>query len=83
MTTAVGTEAYALGVSANNTANYAYGSSNAGGGLSNTAFNEIATSNTTASNVTFVTHELADISGTTPPATDYTDTITLIGAGSF
>lgn len=79
----IGTEAYALGVSADNTTNYAYGGGTTGGGLSTSTFNEIATNSSPASNVTFVTHELADISNTTPPATDYTDTITEIGAGSF
>jgi hypothetical protein len=81
--TGPGNEAYALGVSANNTANYAYGGGTTGGGLSTTVFNQIATTGAPASNVTFVTHELANISATTPPATDYTDIITEIGAGSF
>ncbi len=79
----IGTEAYAFGVSAFNTASYAYGGGTTGGGLSTGTFNQIATSNTTATNATFVSHELADISATSPPASDYTDTITLIGAGSF
>lgn len=78
-----GTEGYGLGVSADNTSNYAYGGGTTGSGLSNTAFNEIATNGSPAANVTFVTHELANISGTTPAASDYTDTITEIGAGSF
>ena len=80
---AIGTEAYALGVTTDNTANYAYGGGTTGGGLSSTAFNEIASSGSSASNVTTVLHELADITGATAPSTDYTDTITVIGAGSF
>lgn len=79
----IGTEAYAFGVSTFNTSSYAYGGGTTGGGLSTGTFNEIATNNAVASNATFVTHELADISATSPPASDYTDTITLIGAGSF
>ena len=81
-----GHAAYGLGVSgspAYNTANYAYNSGTTGGGLSNSIFNEIATSSSAASNAQFTTHELANITNTTPPATDYTDTITEIGAGSF
>ena len=78
-----GTEAYALGVSAFNTTNYAYNSGTTGGALSSSAFNTIASNNSTATNATTVLHELVDISATTPPATDYTDTITVIGAGSF
>ncbi len=79
----LGTEAYALGVSANNTANYAYGGGTSGGGLSSSAYNQIATNASPAANVTTVLHELADISGTTPPGTDYTDTITVVGSGQF
>ncbi len=79
----IGTEAYALGVSANNTTDYAYGGGTTGGGLSSSAFNQVATSASPANNVTQVLHELADISPTTPPGSDYTDTITVIGTGSF
>jgi hypothetical protein len=82
-TMATGSEQYALGLSAFNTTNYAYNGGTTGGGLSNSAYNQIATSNTTATGATTVLHELVDISATTPPATDYTDTITVIGAGSF
>jgi len=80
---AIGTEKFALGVSAFNTTNYAYNSGTTGGGLSSSAYNQIATSASPASNATTVLRELVDISGITPPATDYTDTITVIGAGSF
>jgi len=80
---AIGTEKYALGVSTNNTANYAYGGGTTGGGLSSSAFNQIATNGSAANNVTQVLHELVDISPTTQPGADYTDTITVIGTGSF
>ncbi len=79
----IGTEAYALGVSANATTNYAYNAGTTGGALSSTAFNRIATSATPAANVTQVLHELVDIAGTTQPGVDYTDTITVIGSGQF
>lgn len=79
----IGTEAYALGVSANATTNYAYNGGTTGGALSNTAFNRIATSSTSAANVSQVLHELVDIAGTTQPGTDYADTITVIGSGQF
>jgi hypothetical protein len=78
-----GTEQYGLGVSANATTNYTYTGSNHGGALSSSAFNSIATSGTTATNVAQTLHELVNISATTQPASDYADTITLIGAGSF
>ena len=82
-TMTTGSEQYALGVSAFNTTNYAYNSGTTGGALSSTAFNTIASNNAAANGVTTVLHELVDISPTSPPATDYTDTITVIGAGSF
>jgi hypothetical protein len=78
-----GHNAFGLAATSNNTANYAYNGGTTGGGLSSSAFNEIATSASPASSVTVLTKELTNISATTPPATDYTDTITLIGAGSF
>lgn len=78
-----GTNQYGLGVSTNGTTNYAYGGGTTGSGLSNTAFNEIATNASPASGLTTTLHEVADIVATQPPATDYTDTITVIGAGSF
>lgn len=78
-----GTEGYGLGVSADNTTNYAYGGGTTGGALSNSTFYEIASSSTQATGVTFTTHELLDISSTTPAASDYADTITEIGAGSY
>jgi hypothetical protein len=91
-----GTEGYGMGVVTSgtdtgitNTTNYAYGGGTTGSGLSTSSYNEIATATGPASGSTgsstdsIVTHELANISASTAPATDYTDTITLIGAGSF
>jgi hypothetical protein len=78
------TEAYALGVTtANATTNYADAGGNTGGGLSATAYNEIASAAIPGSSVGVTVKELADISGTTPAAVDYGDTITIVGAGSF
>ena len=77
-----GHAAYGLGVSADNTTNYAYGGGTTGGGLSTSTFNEIATLGTPGS-ANFTAHELANIATSTPAATDYSDVVTLIGAGSF
>lgn len=80
----IGTEAYALGVTtANATTNYADAGGITGGGLSSTVYNEIASAAVPGSSVGVTVKELADISGTTPAAPDYGDTITIIGAGSF
>jgi hypothetical protein len=78
-----GTEQYGLGVATDPTTNYAYGGGTTGSGLSTTVYNEIATAATPASGVTTVIHELADVSATTQAAQDYSDVITLVGAGSF
>jgi hypothetical protein len=80
----LGTEAYALGVTtANATTAYADAGGITGGGLSATALNEIASAAIPGSSVGVTVKELADISGTTPAAPDYGDTITIIGDGSF
>jgi len=80
----IGTEKYALGVTtANATANYADAGGTTGSGLSTSTYNEIASGNAAVSGATVNVKELADISATTPAATDYTDTVTLVGAGSF
>ncbi len=81
---AIGTEAYALGVtSANATTNYADAGGITGGGLSTSTFYEIATNNAPANSVAVNIKELADIANTTPAANDYSDIITIVGAGSF
>jgi hypothetical protein len=81
----IGTEAYGLGntTAAYTTANYSDTGGTTAGGLSTSTYNQIATSASAANAATFVTKELADIASTTQPGTDYTDTITFIGAGSF
>ncbi|HEY1645784.1 MAG TPA: hypothetical protein VGF75_05445 [Candidatus Saccharimonadales bacterium] len=84
-----GTNEYGLGVSTFNTTPYQYtgGACTAthfcGAGLSKSAFYMIASSGTYANAVTFTSHEIADISATSPPGGDYADTINLIGCGSF
>ena len=81
---AIGTEAYALGVtSANATTNYADAGGITGGGLSTSTFNEIATNASPANSVAVNLKELADISAITPAASDYSDIITIVGAGRF
>ena len=80
----IGTEAYALGVTtANATTAYADAGGITGGGLSSTAFNEIASAGAPTAGSTVTVKELADMSGVTPAAPDYADTVTIIGAGSF
>lgn len=83
----IGTEAYALGVSSVTSGNAASGYLDSGGisggGLSSTAFNQIASNTIPSANDSVVIKELADISATTPAASDYSDTITIVGAGSF
>ena len=89
MTTNIGSEKYALGVTSATsgaaTTAYADAGGTTGGGLTSaaTGFNEIATGTVPYANDYVVVKELADISATTPPATDYSDTVTLVGAGSF
>jgi hypothetical protein len=90
MTTNIGSEDYALGVtsvtSGAATTAYADAGGTTGGGLTTaaTGFNEIASnSSPTSANDNVVIKELADISSTTPPATDYGDIVTIVGAGSF
>jgi hypothetical protein len=81
---AIGTEKYALGVTtANATPIYANAGGTTGGGLSATTYNAIASGNAAVSGATATIKELANISATTPAATDYSDVITLVGAGSF
>jgi len=53
-----------------------------GSGLDGT-IRQIASSNGTANGAVLTVKELAAISPTTQPASDYTDTITIIGAGYF
>jgi len=79
-----GSEQYGLGVTtANATVNYADAGGTTGSGLSTSTFNEIATAAVPASGVTANIKELADINSTTQAAQDYSDVITVVGAGSF
>jgi hypothetical protein len=62
----------------------AYASSGSGNGSGlDTSERQIATSTGTANGAIVTIKEYAAISATTPAATDYSDTITLVGAGSF
>lgn len=58
------------------------GGASTGGGL-DTSLRTIASSNGTADTAVLTLTNNVAISPTTPPATDYTDTITVIGAGLF
>jgi hypothetical protein len=84
-----GAEHYGLGVytvTGGTSATSAYtdtGHTGTGSGLSTSVFNEVASDSAAAASDTFKTVELADISTTTPPATNYSDVITVIGSGSF
>ncbi|HUD06479.1 MAG TPA: hypothetical protein VMR34_01195 [Candidatus Saccharimonadales bacterium] len=84
-----GVEHYGLGiytVTGGTSATAAYtdtGHSGTGSGMSSSVFNEIASDSAAAASDTFKTVELADVSTTTPPATNYSDIITVIGSGSF
>jgi hypothetical protein len=85
MTTDAGGAHNAIGVGTYGTTPYADagGTAKTGAGLAYNTYNEIATSGSATAQTTAVIYEIADISAVTPPATDYTDTITVIGAGSF
>lgn len=92
-TLSAGTEGYGLGVTVSHnagtgtpTANAAYdGASNKVGTLDPTGFRPIASSTGTATGSGDVASMVfrAAISSSTPPATDYSDTVTVVGAGSF
>ena len=91
-TLAAGTEGYAMGITAitqgtgagTTTANAAYDATGAahGSGL-DTNYRQIASSTGTASSAVLTLKERAAINALTPAAADYTDTITVIGAGNF
>jgi hypothetical protein len=91
-TQSAGTEDYGLSVSVADgagggtaTANAAYdsGGTDKVGVLDPTNFRPIASSGGTATNDVITLKEGAVIVGSTPPGTDYTDTLTVIGAGNF
>jgi hypothetical protein len=91
-TLSAGTEGFTMGVTAISQGSglgvtsvpAAYDATGAahGSGLDAT-LRQIASSTGTASTATFTMKERAAISALTPAANDYTDTITVIGAGSF
>ena len=90
-TLSAGTEGYITGVSDSQASGtgtisvvsaFDYDTSTDGAGLDNT-LRTIATSNGTAGNAVLTLRNQVAISGTTPAATNYTDTITLTGAGIF
>jgi hypothetical protein len=58
------------------------GSTGKGGGL-NTSLQQVASSGGTADAAVLTVTNNATIKGSTPAANDYTDTITLVGAGLF
>lgn len=61
---------------------YSSNGTTTGSGLDGT-LRQIASSNGTANGAVLSVKELAAITSTTQPATDYTDTITIVGAGNF
>jgi len=90
-TLVAGTEGYNTGITQTQTsgsgtvsvaAGYVGGSTGKGGGL-DTTLRTLASSTGTANNAVLTVTNNAAISSLTVPATDYTDTITLVGAGLF
>ncbi|MDB5175572.1 MAG: hypothetical protein JWM81_430 [Candidatus Saccharibacteria bacterium] len=90
-TLSAGTEGYNTGVTSANgggtgvitvTAPFVGGSAGKGGGL-NTSFASMASANGTATGHVLSLTTNAAVAGATPAATDYTDTITVVGAASF
>ena len=90
-TLSTGAEGYVLDIdettdpSTNWTVNAEYDGSttSAGGTLTNTEYNLAATGTGTTSGAVATLIPRASISGSTPAAGDYTDTITVVGAGVF
>lgn len=90
-TLSAGTEGYNTGVVSNHTsgagtitvaAPFVGGVSGKGGGLNANLQTVASSSGTAAGDTVTITNNVA-ISALTPAATDYTDTITIVGAGSF
>jgi hypothetical protein len=81
-----GSEQYALGVTSVTAgtiaANY-NDSGHTGSGLSASTYYQIASNTVPSSSDNVIVKELANIATTTPASANYTDTVTLIGAGSF
>jgi len=91
LTLSSATEGYNFGVTSSQTGgtgtlNVAagfVGSAAGQGGVLDTSLRTIASSNGTANNAILTLKNNASISATTPAATDYADTITVVGAGLF
>jgi len=86
-TVIAGTEGYVTAINSAQTvvaayANPTFSTSGLGSGL-NTTVTKLVSGAVPVSGATAQFEEFAGISGTTNAATDYTDTITLLGAGSF
>lgn len=91
-TVVAGTPGYVFGVTGNSAGTgsgaitvataYSSNGTTTGSGL-DTTIRQIASSSGTNAGATLTIKELAAISATTPAANDYTDTITIIGAGYF
>jgi hypothetical protein len=86
-TLTAGTEGYVTAINSTSTVTAAYANSGfattgKGSGLNTTAVQLVTGAGPTAA-ATAVFREYAAISGVTPAASDYTDTITLLGAGTF
>ncbi len=90
-TLAAGTEGYNTGVTSANGGGsgtitvatpFVGGALGKGGGL-NANFATLATSSGTATNHVLTLNNNAAVAGSTPAASDYTDTITVVGAASF
>lgn len=90
-TMSTGSEGYNTGVTSSQTGGsgtitvatgYVGGSTGRGGGL-DTSLRSLATSNGTANNAVLTLTNNASIGSLTPAASDYTDTITVVGAGLF
>lgn len=91
-TLSAGTEDYNLGVTSTQAGGsgtltvataFVGGSLGKGGGLSATALQSLAASDGTADTAVLTLKNNVAISGTTGAATDYSDTITVVGAGLF
>jgi hypothetical protein len=83
-TLTAGTAGYDTAITtAQNAGNYVAGAPGVGSGLSSTTMEKLVTGTGPTASQTAVFKEYAAISGVTPAATDYTDTITLVGAGTF
>lgn len=90
-TLSAGTEGYNMGVTSSQTGGtgtisvataFVGGSTGRGGGL-DTSLRTVASSTGTANNAVLTLTNNASISSTTAAATDYADTITVVGAGLF